>query len=67
MFLLRVLFRLHNLCRRTRKNYFDDDRILDELIENERTAQRRRSQNHYANPNIEKVRNAMKRYIDKNF
>ena len=60
-------FTLHNFCQLNGENYFEDDGIMDELIENECRARRRRSRNHDANPNSEKIRNAMKLYIDKNF
>ena len=60
-------FTLHNFCQLNGENYFDDDGILDELSENERRDRRRRSRNHDANPNSEKIRNAMKLYMDKNF
>ena len=54
-------------CQLNGENYFDDDGILDELDENERRVRRRKSRNHNANPNSEKMRNAMKLHIDKNF
>ena len=54
-------------CQLNGENYFDDDGILDELDENERRVRRRKSRNHNANPNSEKMRNAMKVHIDKNF
>ena len=54
-------------CQLNGENYFDDDGILDELDENERRVRRRKSRNHIANPNSEKMRNAMKLHIDKNF
>ena len=61
------MFYIHNFCQLSKENYFDDDGILDGLIENECRARQRRSQNHNANPNSEKNRNNMKMYIDKNF
>ena len=61
------MFYIHNFCQLSRENYFDDDGILDGLIENECRARQRRPQNHNANPNSEKNRNNMKMYIDKNF
>ena len=54
-------------CQLNGENYFDDDGILDELDENERRVRRRKSRKHNANPNSEKMRNAMKLHIDKNF
>ena len=57
---------MHNFLQLNGENYFDDDGILDELIENERRARRRRSRNYDANSNSEKNRNAVKLYPDKN-
>ena len=58
-------FTQNNFCQLNGENYFDEDGILDELIENERRGRRRRFQNHDANSNSEKIRNTIKMYIDK--
>ena len=47
-------FTLHNFCQLNGGNHFEDDGILDELIENECRARQRRSPNHDPNPNSEK-------------
>ena len=58
---------MHNICQMNGDEYFDEDGLLEEIIERERGAARRRRQQNYALPNAVNLRHAMTTYIDENY
>ena len=58
-------FILHNICQISRDEYVDNDRLLENIIQQEREAWLRR-QNHDADPQANDVRDALKAFVYNN-